>query len=102
MFPPAVNILENYPKYSSRQRNSETGSLKPIIETLRKSRTSRMRLFGIAQSRMRKSDLRLLRNQVNGGVVGLTGKSCKPRKNPITLRNAEKPHAADAAFAQAL
>ncbi|KAJ7339268.1 hypothetical protein DFH08DRAFT_812659 [Mycena albidolilacea] len=51
---------------------------------------------------MRKLDLRLLRNQVNGGVVGLTGKSCKPRKNPITLRDAEKPHAADATFAQAL
>ncbi|KAJ7342924.1 hypothetical protein DFH08DRAFT_811258 [Mycena albidolilacea] len=59
-----------------------------------------MALETLHKSHMWKSDLRLLRNQVNGGVVGLTRKSCKPRKNLITLCNAEKPHAADAAFAQ--
>jgi hypothetical protein len=46
-----------------------------ILESLRKSRTSRMRLLGIARSRVRKSNLRLVRNQVSGEVFRLRGKS---------------------------
>ncbi|KAF8192370.1 hypothetical protein K438DRAFT_1762368 [Mycena galopus ATCC 62051] len=119
------------------------------LESLRKSRTSRMRLFGIAQSRVRKSDLRLVRSQISGkgSQVGRqallqmrrTGrekcgksewswsdgwKTCSPKrrinqiliwvnaigchralrpsKNVVILRNAQKPNAACAAFAQAL
>ncbi|KAF8135966.1 PRP8 domain IV core-domain-containing protein [Mycena galopus ATCC 62051] len=58
-----------------------------------------MRLFGIAQSRVRKSDLRLLRSQISGKVVRLEAKPCK---NVVILRNAQKLNAACAAFAQAL
>jgi hypothetical protein len=56
-----------------------------VLESLCESRMSRMRLLSIARSRVWKSNLMLLRNQVNGRVVGFKDKYWWVKKSHLCL-----------------